>query len=200
LKVSVQNGERLSLEQIRAFLEASEEIEFEATNRGEVYDWMTRALCEQEYGKQSREVKGMLRRYVGKMTGRSRAQVTRLISRHKQSGAVRERNYRRNRFARRYTPGDIELLAAVDEAHETLSGPATQKILYREFHEYGEQPYERLAAISVAHLYNLRKSRAYREKRICYQKTRPAGLLADRYGASRGSGCGQGRVPHQCRR
>jgi hypothetical protein len=134
---------------------------------------MTRALCEQEYWKQSREVKGMLRRYVGKMTGRSRAQVTRLISRHKQSGAVRERNYRRNRFARRYTPGDIELLAAVDEAHETLSGPATQKILYREFHEYGEQPYERLAAISVAHLYNLRKSRAYREKRICYQKTRP---------------------------
>jgi len=31
----VQNGERLSLEQIRAFLEASEEIEFDAANRRE---------------------------------------------------------------------------------------------------------------------------------------------------------------------
>jgi transposase InsO family protein len=173
LKINVQNGERLSLEQIRAFLEASEEIEFEAANRREVYDWVTRALCEQEYWKQSRAVKGMLRRYLGKMTGLSRAQVTRLIGRYKQSGAVRERNYRRNRFARRYTGDDIEVLATVDEAHETLSGPATQKILYREFHDYGDQRYQRLAAISVAHLYNLRKRRAYREKRIFYQKTRP---------------------------
>ena len=146
LIVSVQNGERLSLEQIRAFLEASGEIEFDAANRREVYDWVTRALCEQEYWKQSREVKGMLRRYIGKMTGLSRAQVTRLISRYKQSGRVSERSYRRNRFASHYTPADIELLAQVDEAHEILSGPATQKILYREFHDYGSQRYERLAA------------------------------------------------------
>lgn len=163
----------MSLDQIRAFLDASEEIEFEAINRKEVYDWVTRALCEQEYGKQSRGVKGMLRRYLGKMTGLSRAQVTRLISRYQEGGTIRERNYRRNRFARRYTPADIELLATVDEAHERLSGPATQKILYREFHDYGDQRYARLAGVSVAHIYNLRKSRAYREKRIFYQKTRP---------------------------
>jgi transposase InsO family protein len=173
LNISVQNGERLSLEQIRAFLEASGEIEFDAANRREVYDWVTGALCEQEYWKQSRGAKGMLRRYIGKMTGLSRAQVTRLISRYKQNGRVSERSYRRNRFASHYTPADIELLAQVDEAHEILSGPATRKILYREFHDYGGQRYERLAAISVAHIYNLRKRRAYREKRIFYQKTRP---------------------------
>lgn len=163
----------MSLEQIRAFLEASEEIQFEAAEREEVYGWVTRTLCEQEYWKQGRGVKGMLRRYLGKMTGLSRAQVTRLISRYRESGAVRERSYQRNRFAKRYTRADIELLAAVDEAHETLSGPATQKILYREFYDYGDPRYQRLAGISVAHLYNLRKSRAYRETRIVYQKTRP---------------------------
>ena len=65
----MRNGERLSLEQIRVFLESSGEIKFEASNRGEVYSWVTRALCEQEYWKQSRSVKGMLRRYIGKMTG-----------------------------------------------------------------------------------------------------------------------------------
>jgi len=108
------------------------------------------------------------------MTGLSRAQVTRLIGRYQESGAVRERSYRRNRFASRYTAADVELLAAVDEAHETLSGPATQKILYREFHDYGDPRFERLAAISAAHIYNLRQSRAYRQKRILYQKTRPA--------------------------
>jgi len=68
----------------------------------------------------------------------------------------------------------MELLAAMDEAHETLSGPATQKILYREFHQYGNQRYQRLASISVPHIYNLRQSQGYRNRRIHYQKTRPA--------------------------
>lgn len=173
LKISVRNAERLNLEQIRAFLEASEEVAFEAADRDGLYRWVTQTLSEQEYWKQARGVKGMLHRYIVKMTGRSRAQVTRLLSRYKDSGSVRQRNYQRHRFASRYTADDIELLASVDEAHETLSGPATQKILYREFHEYGDARCERLAAISVAHIYNLRKSRPYRNQRIRYQKTRP---------------------------
>ena len=46
LIVSVQNGERLSLEQIRAFLQASEEVQFEANHRAEVYAWVTRMLSQ----------------------------------------------------------------------------------------------------------------------------------------------------------
>jgi transposase InsO family protein len=173
LKITVQNAERLSLDQILVFLEASQEIAFKAANREEVYGWLTGVLCEQEYWKQKRAVRGILRRYIAKMTGLSRAQVTRLVSRYKENGAVQERHYRRNRFAGRYTAADVELLAAVDEAHETLSGPATQKILYRALYEYGDQRYAQLAAISAAHIYNLRKSRVYRQRRIQYQKTRP---------------------------
>ncbi|HEX7359874.1 MAG TPA: hypothetical protein VF283_05225 [Bryobacteraceae bacterium] len=172
----MQNGERLSLEQIRAFLRASEGVRFEAANREELYGWIGRTLCEQEYWKQGRESKGLLRRYLAKMTGLSRAQVTRLIARYLKDGMVRERSYRRHRFATRYTAGDVEQLAATDEAHETLSGPATQKILQREFREYGDRRYERLAGISVAHLYNLRRSRHYRERRLRYEKTRPVAL------------------------
>lgn len=169
----MQNGERLSLERIRAFLEAAEEVHFEAGKRGEVYSWISRTLCEQEYWKQGKEAKGLLRRYVQKMTGRSRAQLTRLITRYMKTGAVQERRYRRNRFPSRYTAADIELLAEVDEAHETLSGPATRKILEREFEHYGDGRYQRLAGISAAHIYNLRKSPRYRDKRIRYEKTRP---------------------------
>lgn len=169
----MQNGERLSLEQIRAFLQASEEVHFEARCREEVYAWVTDTLCQQEYWKQPRATKGLLRQYLGKMTGLSRAQITRLISRYRESGVVRPRSYRRNRFPQLYTAEDIELLAEVDEAHETLSGPATQKVLYREYYEYGDERFARLARISVAHLYNLRKSRPYRARRISYQKTRP---------------------------
>jgi hypothetical protein len=98
--------------------------------------------------------RGLVRRYIEKMTGLSRAQVTRLIARYTASGRVQVTVYRRRRFAQLYTRADIELLASVDEAHETLSGPATRRILEREHLLYKQPEYARLAAISVAHLYN----------------------------------------------
>ncbi len=67
-------------------------------------------------------------------------------------------------------------MKAADEAHETLSGPATRRILEREVQLYGKQEYARLARISVAHLYNLRKSQRYRERRLNYIKTRPTAV------------------------
>jgi len=81
--------------------------------------------------------------------------------------------YRRHRFATRYTAADVELLARVDEAHETLSGPATRHILQREYQQYGKAAYQRLASITVAHLYNLRQRPQYRQLRLHYTKTRP---------------------------
>jgi transposase InsO family protein len=61
----------------------------------------------------------------------------------------------------------------VDEAHETLSGPATRRILQREFYEYGKREFQRLASISNGHLYNLRHSTRYRQRLHTFDKTRP---------------------------
>jgi len=155
------------------FVEASEEIRFESKNRRQVYGWLERVLVEQEYALQGKAARGRVRRYIEKMTGLSRAQVTRLIARYTATGGVQLTVYRRRRFPERFTRADIELLAAVDEAHETLSGPATRRVLEREVQDYGKQEYARLAGISVAHLYNLRKSQRYRERRLHYVKTRP---------------------------
>jgi transposase InsO family protein len=173
LKISVQDGERLSLEQIRAFLEGSSELRFQASDRQERYRWVERILVEQEYGGLGREGKGLVRRYVAKMTGLSRAQVTRLISQYKEQGEVRAPRYRRRRFATRYRAEDIALLAEVDEAHETLSGPATQKLLQRAYYDFGDARFANLAGLSVAHLYRLRATRSYRQRRIVCQPTRP---------------------------
>jgi len=172
----VHEAEKLSLEAIGRFVEASEELRFEGENRQQVYGWVEQVLVRQEYTQQGKAARGMVRRYIEKMTGMSRAQVTRLIARYATTGRVRPTVYRRRRFPERYTWADIELLASVDEAHETLSGPATRRILEREVELYGKQEYTRLAAISVAHLYNLRKSRRYRERRLNYVKTRPTAV------------------------
>ena len=127
----MQGGEKLSLEQIRALSEASQEIRFAEHSRSEVYDRVGRTMREHDYPKQGRQPKGLVRAYVRIMTGLSRAQVTRLVAMYLAEGEVKETAYRRHRFAARYTRTGVEPLAKVDEAHETLAGPATRKILER---------------------------------------------------------------------
>ena len=164
--------EELSLEEIRAFVKSSPEMHFEGKKVGEVYEWVTATLRRQRYREQGKAERGLLKRYVEKMTGRKRAQVTRLVSRYMEHSEVRKKVCRRNHFRSRFTRADVELLAKVDEAHETLSGPATKKILEREFTHYKHAAYERLGTISVAHIYNLRKRPRYRECRMNVAKTR----------------------------
>jgi len=173
LTISVQTSERLSLEQIQTFLEGSEEVGFKGQNREEVYGWVNETLRQQRYEELKRSQRGWVRRYVEKMTGLSRAQTTRLITMYLQGEEVKPQSYRRQRFPRRYTGKDIALLAGVDEAHQTLSGPATKKLLQRACYNFQDRRYQNLAEISVAHLYRLRGSRAYRQRRIRYQETRP---------------------------
>jgi len=166
----------LSLEEIQAFLEASEEVGFRGRNRDEVYAWVNETLRGQRYQESKRSERGVVRRYIGKMTGLSRAQVTRLITLYLGGEEIKAKPYRRHSFSKRYTREDVELLADVDEAHECLSGPATQKLLYRACYDFGEPKFRRLSEISVAHLYRLRDSAQYRQRRIAYQPTRPTAV------------------------
>jgi transposase InsO family protein len=173
LTTSVHEAEKLNLDQIEAFLRASEEIRFKGETREQTYQWIEQLLRQQQYQQQGRKARGLLRRYVQKMSGLSRAQVTRLLGRYRADREIQPVVYRRHHFPQRYTRADVELLAAVDEAHDTLSGPATRHILAREYQQYGKPEYERLATISVAHLYNLRRHQRYRECRLTYHKTKP---------------------------
>ena len=168
------NSESLSREQIQEFLQSSQGIEFAGCGRKERYAWVERVLRAQNYGELGKRERGVVRTYVEKVMGMSAAQTTRLIRAFLDTGAVRAATYQRHRFAARYTAEDIALLAEVDRAHERLSGPATRHILQREYEQYGNQPYERLAKISVSHLYNLRASARYRNQAAAFEATRPA--------------------------
>ena len=169
----MDDSEAVSLEQIRAFLVGGGEVRFAGVRRGEVYAWVERTLVRHAYAGLVRADKGVVRQYIGRMTGRSRAQVTRLIAGHRKTGHVKVAAYQRTKFATRYTAADVELLAYVDKAHGNLSGPATRRILEREYFEYGQAAYARLAGISVAHMYRFRNSAAYRKRNTTYQPTRP---------------------------
>jgi transposase InsO family protein len=169
----MDDTETASLEQVRAFLAGSGEVRFAGQRRDEVYAWTERTLMRHQYAGLSKREKGLVRRYVARMTGLSRAQVTRLIAAYAGTGRVQAAPYVRRKFAKRYTRADVELLAYVDKSHGNLSGPATKRILEREYSEYGQSVYARLAGISVAQIYRFRNSEAYRRKNTSYQPTRP---------------------------
>jgi transposase InsO family protein len=96
-----------------------------------------------------------------------------LIAGYKATGRVQVTEYQRHRFASRYSKADVGLLADVDKAHGNLSGPATRRILEREYEVYGIAAYERLARISPAQIYRLRATSAYRKRNATYEPTRP---------------------------
>jgi hypothetical protein len=74
-------------------------------------------------------------------------------------------------FARRYTAADVAMLGEADRAMGTLSGPATACVLRRQRDVFKLPGFERLADISVAHLYNLHSSAGYRQQRVVQTKT-----------------------------
>src|SRR5713101_5730552 len=166
MTITMQKVDQLTLDQMREFVKGSRSLGFSAPQREGVYGFIERILKAQKYQRLSRGQKGIVRSFLVKMSGLSRAQVTRWVGRWIQTRAVERKPLRRPSFASRYTACDIGLLAAVDEAHEDLSGPAVRRIMQREHEVFGKPEYARLAGISVSHIYNLRASAAYRRHRV----------------------------------
>jgi transposase InsO family protein len=171
--VTVSDSRVMTMEELAAFLRSSTTLRFRGKTRRETYAWIEKTLRTYGYAARSRAEKGLLRQYLGKMTGYSRAQLTRLIAQYRHTGHVKLSAYQRHRFPAKYTREDQWLLAEVDNAHDRLSGPATQAILQREYAVFGRKEFERLSAISVAHLYRMRQRFIYRQRSLTVHKTKP---------------------------
>jgi hypothetical protein len=171
MNLIMNDSRSMNLEELKAFVRSSASLEFKGQSREQSYAWIEERLRHYRYLHQDRSHKGVIRQYLQKMTGYSRAQLARLIAQYRGSGQVRVRAYRRHRFPRKFTREDQLLLAEVDEAHERLSGPATVAILRREHEVFGRKQFQRLSTISAAHLYRLRHQAFYRCTTLA--KTRP---------------------------
>ena len=164
-----------TLEQVRQVLAGTQALEFRATqDEPGRYAWIESVLRRFDYRHLKRAERGPVLAYLQRLSGFSRAQVTRLVSRWV-SGKRLVKAYcaPEHAFARRYTRADVALLAEVDRAMGTLSGPATACVLRRQRDVFGDERFQRLASISVAHLYNLRAGAGYRAQRVVRTKTRP---------------------------
>ena len=172
--IDMNEKELKTVAQLRAFLNGTQEVQFEP--RGEDsqrYAFIAAVVGRLRYGRLPRPEKGVVMRYLLRTTGYSRAQLKRLVRRARR-GEVLEKRYTAPKlgFARKFTAIDVALLAETDALHGTLSGPATKCLLQRAVTVFGDARYERLAAISVAHLYNLRRAAGYQVRRRHWTKTR----------------------------
>ena len=95
-----------------------------------------------------------------------------MIERHGERGELRRFQKTPNGFEMLYTDEDIRVLAQLDKRHNTPNGLMVKKLCERAYHEFGDLSYVRLSAISVAHIYNLRKSSGYKKIRVHYEKTK----------------------------
>jgi transposase InsO family protein len=160
--------------QLRAFLEGTLEVKFNPIrNDAERYGFIAGVLGRFAYRQLGKPDKGVVMRYLARITEYSRAQLKRLVSRHLKGEPLAKR-YRAPGvgFARKFTVADVKLLAQTDALHNTLSGPATKCLMQRAYAVYDDTRYARLATISVAHLYNLRHQVGYQATRAHWTKTR----------------------------
>ena len=173
--VTLQTERLQTLEQVGVFVEGNEAVDFEHVDRESAYAFTRRTLMQFRYHSLSKADKGRVNAYLAKMTGLSRAQLTRLFRQHRDTGRVEDRRGRppAKPFERRYTAADIRLLAQVDATLGQMSGPATRAVMRRQFEVFGEESFERLARLSNGHLYNLRQSQTYQRRRSTFTKTQP---------------------------
>lgn len=164
-----------TLEQVQAFLAGTTESTFTpVATDAERYATIAQVLRQFVYAARPRADKGLLLRYLRRLTGYSRQQLTRLIKRFVTTRSLVQR-YRAPKagFTRKYSDADVRLLAETDALHGTLSGPTTKCLMQRAVTVYDDRRYQRLQHISVAQLYNLRKRRGYQASRLTLTKTRP---------------------------
>ena len=162
-----------TIDQLSEFLSGTQAVAFSIIlDKDDCYRWIQGALYKFQYRKLGKRDRGILIRYLMKISGYSRQQITRLITQYRKTGKCKRRQRTVAGFARKYLPQDIRLLAAMDERHDTPCGPAVKKLCERAFEVFGQMEYAALASISVSHLYNLRKSNSYTRQRHHFEKTR----------------------------
>ena len=85
----MNDDELITLEQVCGFLDGTQPVTFEIRGKDACYAWIERTLLRFRYRRLSRAEKGLLVRYLMKVSGYSRQQITRLIGQYHKHGGIR---------------------------------------------------------------------------------------------------------------
>lgn len=137
------------------------------------YEWIGRTLGKFKYFSLKKKERSTVKTYLKEMTGYSDSRIDKLIKRKKTLGTVKPATRTQNKFGSIYTSADIKVLAELANDYHHQNGCALKKICSDMYHLYGDDKYSSLCNISVAHIYNLKKTNVYKTTALHYTKTNP---------------------------
>jgi len=105
--------ELTTIDQLSQFLDGTQSVIFKLdTIKKKRYQWIQRELVRFDYMKLCKLDKGIMKRYLIKVTSYSRAQVTRLIKQYSSTGYIKHKPAISNGFTGKYTNDDIRCVRA----------------------------------------------------------------------------------------
>ena len=165
----MNEAQLVTLEQVQQFLDGTEAVSFTMSSKAERYRWIQHTLVRFRYVELNKAEKGVLMRYLSKVSGYSRQQLTRLIRQYRNRGAIKRSQRTGNGFRRP---------TWISRSWPSLTS-STARSVARPPRSCASGPMACLAksnmsaSPAVAHLYNLRKSTLYRRNRYTVAKTCP---------------------------
>lgn len=95
-----------SLDDVRTFLAGTLEMEFSIQDKDERYRWIEQTLRRYKYRMLGRIDRGVILRYVERVSGYSRQTVTRLVAQYGAQGTLRRRQRTVAGFVRYYSDAE----------------------------------------------------------------------------------------------
>lgn len=164
----------VSVAQLKEFAKLNNSAKFKSnSSKVETYRWISDTLNKFRYSSLKKKEKSIVKKYIMKMTGYSDGAIDKLIARKKKFGKLFVKERTQNIFTKFYEGKDIELLAEVSNVTLNQNGYALKKMCKSMYLDFNDLRFEKLARISVSHLYNLKKTNMYEYKSLFYTKTNP---------------------------
>ncbi|MDO8604751.1 MAG: hypothetical protein Q7K40_05165 [bacterium] len=174
MTINMIDDHLVSVAQLAEFIKLGNTAKFKSTSgKKETYEWVDTSLGKFRYHALRKKDKSTVKHYLMTMTGYSEGAIDKLIAKKKECGKIFVKERTQNAFTRFYGPSDVSLLADVSNVTLNQNGRALKEMCMSMYTDYGDVRFEKLAKISVSHLYNLKKTRVYESKILFYTKTNP---------------------------
>jgi hypothetical protein len=174
MTIDMNDDHIVSVAQLREFVKIHTKATFKSTStKKETYDWINNTLNKFKYRSLKKKEKSIVKKYVMKMTGYSEGAIDKLIARKKKHGRIFVKKRTQHSFQTYYDVSDIALLAQISEVTLNQNGYALKEMCRSMYLDFNDLRFEKLAHISVSHLYNLKKTRVFQSKFLHYTKTNP---------------------------
>jgi hypothetical protein len=174
MTIDMNDDHLVSVAQLKEFVKLNNSAKFKSNgSKVETYEWINQTLNKFKYRSLKKKEKSIVKKYIMNLTGYSEGAVDKLIACKKRHGRIFVKERTQNSFQTFYEPVDVSLLAETANMTLDQNGRALQEMCKSMYVDFNDSRFEKLAQISVSHLYNLKRTRVYQSKSLHYTKTNP---------------------------